>query len=296
MDAEEPDLEESLVDEEPEEQYLESPSGNRYQVGESLGEAERFNLYACPLAEGRCGMLKIASSAVHNAALDREAFVLRLMTDRAAEVEAKSRDKKRRFNYSSFFPELIESFIAPDQDDRRVNILGFPKEITVLSQLTPITALADVEKVRIDPRTAAWMLGKLLKVLSFAHDQGITNGLVIGNNVLIEREYHGVVLFDWTLATINNDSFAPPDLATVEMAEAAIMVIDALGGDLEKGYQLPPSDQLTDERFSQFLFSLARGGDLARTSEAHRRFYDLIWSLWPREFHPFTTLPLERRK
>ncbi len=269
---------------------IRSPIGDEYGVGKLLGKSGRFNLYECVPKNGQSAILKIAAETEHNGALDREAFVLSLMATGAAELEAKNTEEKR-LNYAYFFPELIESFIAENQDGRRINILGFPEEIKTLGQMTTISALTEIERVRVDPRTGAWILGKMLKVLKFNHEQGISNELIVGSNILIERDLHGLIVFDWTLISLYYDEGAvPPNLAREDLSHAGYAATVVLGGDPETG-ELPADEQLVDKRFEEFLRKLTCGG-LADAGQAHQDFYKLIWSLWPRQFHPFTTYNL----
>lgn len=269
--------------------YIVGSAGMKYGVGKLLGASERFNLYECVIG-GSCGILKIAKTSKDNESLDREALVLRLMTQRAEQIEVESPG----MNYTYFFPKLYDSFIAENQEGRRINILGFPGEVRLLDQLTPMSALHELERVRVDPKTSAWMLGKILKLLAFAHDQGISNRLVTGSNILIERNMHGVIVFDWMLANIHGENRTPQEVARGELSQVGREVTLLLGGDLDTG-KLPESDQLTDKQFEYFIHWLTLGG-MSDAAQAHREFYKLVWTLWPRQFHPFTTYKIDGEK
>lgn len=272
--------------------YITSPTG-RYGVGQMLGKSDRFTLYECVREACTPGILKIAENTNHNNSLDHEAFMLRLMSAKAAELEDQNLEETP-FNYANFFPVLIDSFIAENQEGRRINILGFPKPIETLGQLTPISALREIERVRVDPRTGAWILGKILKVLSFAHDQGISVGLVVGSNILIERNMHGLIIFDWTRSVTYHTYIVPQERVQSELSETGRIVTLALGGDPKTG-ELPHDDQLIEGRFKEFLHRLTCGG-MVSARRTHYDFYKLIWALWPREFHRFTTHDLEEAK
>lgn len=263
----------------------------RYQVVSRLGNASRYNLYHCLLPNGRYGVLQIAASTEYNDALDREALALRLMQAKAIEVESGNTGPKP-YNYQCFIPSVVETFICDGQQGRRIDILDFTETIDEgFNQLAPLCYIYDRERSRIDPRTAAWILGKTLKILAFAHAQGITNGLVTGSNILVEREQHGVVLFDWTLTEMYPTEVVPPAIASSEIADAARLAISALGGDLSDG-TLPESDQLPDDRFQRYVWNLAQGRS-SNAAAAHGQFYELIYGLWPRKFHPFTSYRLD---
>lgn len=264
-----------------------------YRVGKLLGSSsDRFNFYECePTSEkGRPCILKVAQTKEVNGLLDKETFLLQVMADYALSLESKNTGKKP-YNYGSFFPSPIGSFIPEGQDGRRVSVIGFPRDIEVLSQLVPVSALAQVDRVWVDPRTSAWIVGKLLKVVDFAHAQGISVGSVTSDNTVIERDLHGVIVFDWTRASHHGEGRVPASVAGKELSNVAEIGIAALGGDLATG-KLLPNEQLTDGRFEAFLRNMQLGY-VTHAGDAHRRFYELIWDMWPNAFHPFTTVPCE---
>lgn len=271
---------------------LKSPT-QEYGVGERLGGTDTFTLYACTLPNGASGILKIATAKEHNGSLDREAFVLQTLRERAALVEeraAKREPGKGEMGYRHFFPELIEGFIATDQDERYVLILGFSEIAKQLFDLAPLEHLISREHIRVDPKTSVWIMGKLLKLLDFAHRQGISV-TINGENILINRDQHKVVIFDWSQSTIV-DGTVSADIACEEISQAAREVITALGGDLETG-NLPVDDQLTDDWYQKLLWSLA-SGNINNASEAHTQFYKLVRPVWPSKFHPFTAYPVRK--
>lgn len=259
---------------------------NVYEIVKPLGQSPQFNLYECAFADGHPGIFKITSDVKHNDPLDREAFILRSMATRAAELDAQTTEKNL-FNYGAFFPELIDSFVAQDQEGRRANVMRFSGGIQKLEDLTALLGLCEIEQVRVDPRTGAWILGKLLKILSFAHRMGISNPRISSDNILIERELHGLILFDWSQAALHSEGVVPRFIASQELSLAGLVTLEILGGDPD-AETLPNDAQLQDNRFQDFIRKLANG-TMFDALRAHREFYDLIWTLWPRKFHPFTT-------
>lgn len=270
-------------------------NADSYVVGEKLGETEQFRMYKCELAKGKVGILKIATSIAFNGILDREAYILGMLRDEAIRYEKAFAEEnpgtKQVLNYQVCFPNLVESFIAEDQGGRRINILDFVLIDDDLSRWVPIAHIASRDHVRVDPRTSAWIIGKLLKLLAFAHDQGVSIGQLTGENILIERDQHFVAIFDWSQATPGVEPLSA-EITSKEVAQAATEVILALGGDPLTGI-LPKNEQLVDDRYATYLHQLSLGKK-SNAFSAHREFYKLIRSLWPREFHPFTTYNLER--
>ncbi|HEU5114525.1 MAG TPA: hypothetical protein VFT82_02035, partial [Candidatus Paceibacterota bacterium] len=240
-----------------------SPKGSEYGVGELLGETEEFRLYECVLPDGSPGILKIATTPGHNGVLDREAFILDILRKEAVAVEAEyarvKPDSKKKLNYAFNFPSLVESFISPEQEGRRVLIVHFHEISKELADLAPLGHLASREHVRVDARTSAWILGKLLKILVFAHSLGITFVTIDGDNILINREEHYVALFDWSKAIRTSRGQRPPSAATRgDIESVAREVVLALGGNPATA-TIPDDPDLPDE-YRDIVLSIANGG------------------------------------
>jgi len=268
---------------------------DKYTVGKLLGETDQFRIYQCQLPDGGVGILKIAVSPVQNGILDREAFILQTLRDEAlrCEEEYQGDNPGKVLNYAVQFPNLVESFVSPDQGDRRLNIMNFVNVSDDLGRLAPIEHIITRDRVRIDPRTSAWIMGKILKLLSFAHGQGISIGRVTAENILLERDAHYVAVFDWSQAILHASNEVPAEVASGEISQAAKAVISLLGGNPDTG-ELPPDDQLEDDRYARHLFALTQGEE-NDSWQAHEEFYKFIRNtLGWRGYHPFTTYSLER--
>lgn len=236
-------------------------------------------------------MLKIATGVGYNGHLDREAFLLTSMRERALRLEveyALARPGAGTLNYQIGFPELVETFLAPDQDNRRVLILGFDATNTI-GDLAPVQLILSRDRVRVDPKTSAWFLGKLLKIMAFAHSQTISIGDLTAENILIVREDHLVSVFDWTKAKLHNVEL-PKELVRGEIRAATRLAILLLGGNPDSG-EIPVNDQLADQTYQAFLTSLLSGA-YSNASMAHSAFYETVEALWGRKFHRYTTFPI----
>lgn len=262
-----------------------TPSGALYRITAALGETTRYNLYSCRFPTGETGWLKIAASPEFNAALDREALLLRTMSVKAEAIEKKVKPGEAPYNYQYFFPKLEESFEAEDQNRRRINILSCSDGI----QLADRVPLSKIEAVsRIDPKSAVWIFGKTLKTLGLAHDLDIANGFVSLSNVLVHTGEHAVIVFDWTQGSILVSPEAKKTAFGRDISGAALMTLQLLGTD-DSG-NIPESDQLPDNRFCDFLVQMAKTPS-NNANTAHRLFYKLTDELWPRAYHEFTTYP-----
>jgi hypothetical protein len=264
-----------------------------YEVGDQVAEAERYRLFLCQQKEtGRQCLLQIASGAEFNGDLDRAAFILgelkRLASELETEYAAVKKDPKEMLNYDLQFPELLDSFICPEQGDRRINILAF-KNVEEVSKMVPLINITEKDHLRVDLRTSAWIMGKLLKLLVFTHSNGILITSIDGNNILIEPDQHYVLIFDWSSAVTCTETVAVENQRQ-EIEAAAKAIIDVLGCNPETGI-LPDDGDAAFYPYGDFLSQLAQG-NMRSAKKAHTRFYELIDSLWERKFYPFTTKPL----
>lgn len=265
-----------------------------YQVLKKIGVSEDFTVYQCSLEDGRSALLKIASAIEYNSVLDREAFLLDFLRERAESVEKEFVEsglaKDTKLNNHFCFPEMVESFIAADQGNRRVNILGFFDIAEKLSDLVPLTHLRSRDKVLIDARTSVWILGKLLKFFVFTHNQGVAINNLSGGNILINRDHHFVAIFDWTEAEIFPADKISHEISSAEIKQVAEEVIHALGGISEDDYT-PREKEQPQVKYELFLARLLSGKH-SYAIRAHQEFYKLVDQLWPREFYPFTAHPV----
>jgi len=226
-----------------------------------------------------------------NGALSRTAFVLTELARLALQLEDEYAEKNpgKALGYQFGFPELVASFICPEQGHRQINVLAF-REIETVWQMKPLINIISKDQMRVDLRTSAWIMGKLLKLLDFVHSQDYAIKLVTTSNILIEPDQHYVMFFDWMDAEIFT-GVIPMEKRRSEIANVAKAVIRVLGGDLNKRI-IPNDGDGCFGQYADFLWRLARRGE-SRAEHAHRQFYDMIDEFWPREFYPFTVKPLE---
>lgn len=264
----------------------------RYQLGDQVATADKYRLYLCKQdGSEQQYLLQIAIEANHNGTLDRTAFFLRELKAEANRLEeeyAQIKTEANHFlNYDLGFPELIDSFVCTEQGGRRINILAF-RGITDVKRMVPISNIVSKDHRRVDLHTSAWIMGKALKLLAFAHGMNVAIGRMHGSNILIEPEEHYVVLFDWSDARSYPD--IPSDARRTDISQAAKAIITLVGGDITT--RRLPNDIPEELRpYTDMLFSLA-GGSKYDAKVAHQLFYELIDRLWERKFYPFTTQPL----
>jgi len=272
---------------------IRSPSGHIYVIGNELGHTEKFRFYQCTAESSPACILKIARQAIWNGLLDREAFILQLLAEGALELESeyeKVKENDKKLNYHFFFPKIIETFIAKEQENSRISIMSFAHLADNLSELTPLSHLISRENVYVDPRTSAWIMGKLLTLINFIQGEKILINDLSGDNIFINRREHYVTIFDWTGAALNIGGVSKYLIAD-RIAQIAKGTIRLLGGN-PTTKKLPESPQLIGNNYEAYLAELS-AGKISSAKEAHQRFYDLVLSAWPREFYQFTTIKKE---
>lgn len=268
-------------------------STHQYTVAERAGNASSYRLYLCAQEETkRQCLLQIAANASNNGALDRAAYILKELKKRSDELEEEYSQVKTNpdsfLNYDLGFPEILDSFICKEQGDRRINILAF-RSVDNPQNMLPLNIITDTYGLRVDLRTSAWIMGKTLKMLNFTHNSGVVVNLMTARNILVERDQHYVVIFDWSEAQMHQGKISHK-ARQKDISELARAIIRTLGGDFKKG-NIPNDGDESYEKYTEYLFNLADGRE-SDAKMAHKNFYELIDSFWKKEFYPFTTKPL----
>lgn len=266
-----------------------------YQVGNLVAETTERRRYLASLASVAgpvsTHLLEVATEVPHNGLLERSAFTLGRLAREAESLEAeyatKQTDPDRRLNLQLAFPELVDSFVPPDQGGRRINILQFGSAKNV-GMLVPLYNIVYRDGKRIDIQSSVWIMGKMLKFLAFAHDAGLAvNDLGLGN-ILLETERHIPVVVDFSTATLGPTRVVP-DIVKKEVKALAQSVLQVLGGSLHDGIPADRPDKFWAYR--DHVLQLARVGN-KDAFVAHTEFYAVVDQLWERKYHPFTTFPL----
>lgn len=265
----------------------------RYTLGTQVAETEKYRLYLCrEESTGQECLLQIATDNQHDGTLCRSAVRLEVLKRAAdaleAEYEKVRENPEMRLNYAIGFPELIDSFPCIPQGSRQINILAF-RNVEDVRHMVPLCNITVRDHLRVDFRTSAWIMGKLLKLLVFAHSQGIAVGRLDSANILIEPKQHYVLFFDWSEAFVYPET-VPTEIARQEIAQAANAVITVVGGNLETR-TFPDDGDTAQDRYTDFLLQLADGRQ-RDAQQAHTEFYKLVDELWKREYYEFTTLPV----
>jgi len=268
--------------------------GTGYQIKELLGRNDHFNFYKVISDKypDKSFILKISTKKEYNLLLEREAFLLIEMSETADSLDVfyEQEHPGSKLNYQLGFPKLIDNFVSDDQDNRRILIL-FLGINPNLSEVVPISLIRTIDKVRVDPKTSVWILGKLLKIISFAHDSYLKVGNLDGENIFIEKNNHLVTIFDWSNAMMKPE-ILPKSLVLDEVRCAVKAIVTLLGGDPETGI-IPDHEQLSGSgvKYQELLVYLLTE-DFKSTYDVHHYFYETVEEIWGRKYHPYTTIPM----
>lgn len=261
-----------------------------YNVTSDLGATDHYSLYACSCEGfGNTLILKIAKQKKHNGIIDREAMILKSMyleselTQKEFQKIPGNEDKYLNYHYT--FPNLIETFISKENDNRRISILDFSPICNELNELVPSSHIINRDNAHVDPRTSAWILGKSLKALAFAHNQNISLGDISLDKLLINKKEHYIAFFDWTAA---KKSPVPlkKEVIRREISQIGQLVGILLGTD--QSWSIPKHIQLEDSRYEDMLKKLCTM-KFSDANKAHTSFYELVYDLWSRKFHVYDT-------
>lgn len=259
----------------------------KYDVVAKVAESSLYRIYTCKDAANREYLLQIAANVENNGDLDRAAYILKrlLQASNSFELEYAKQHPDKQLNYDRLFPKISNSFISSDQGNRQINILAL-KDIDDINLMLPLSNLRTRDKLRISLETSGWVMGRLLKLISFAHSQKISIRNLTGSNTLIVPEHHYVVAFDWTSAQFFKDN-VPEEICKDDISNAAKAMFEAIGGDSVAG--IYPYEE--GNRYVKFLWKLACRNE-SDALKAHEQFYEIVYELYGQKFYPAKMIPL----
>lgn len=260
----------------------------KYSVDKKVAESDVFSVYVCKdIDTEEPFLLQIATETEHNGNLDRAAFVLKEMkaTSDYYEEEFSKTVPNVKLNYDRLFPKVMESFISEEQGGRRINILAL-KDISDINQLIPLSSLRIKDHLRISLETSGWIMGRLLKLISFIHPQGISLRQLDGNNMLIDPRQHFLIVLDWSFALIHPNE-VPYQYRFADISNAAKAVFLAIGGDSDFGRY--PYDQ--EHEYPKMLWQLIYQND-ADAQKTHDEYYNVVHRLFGTDFIPSKIMPI----
>lgn len=240
-----------------------------YTVGDEIAKNDIYRLFKGAYDNTEV----IIQEAIDYDKVMRNGYILNKLKNYSDEIE---KHENGPFNYNFGFPNLIESI---NQNNNLYNIISF-NGIRDISSVFPILRIWK-NSLCVDLRTSAWMLGKLLKMVSFAHDNDIIINKINGNNILIYPGYddnpnHYIIVFDWSECIIG----ATPLGIRNDIKLSAKLIAKAIGETNDvRPIEMPYVD---------IVKSLSDNG-MSDAHKAYSMFYDVVDSIWEKELYQFTT-------
>ena len=147
------------------------------------------------LVVGDVADLHLATSTVDGVQKDYVLKVSRVVGgDKLLETEQKHLAKlltaAATGTYSHYLPLLVESFLAKDKIQKRVNVFPADSGFYTLEQV-------HAKHPELDGRHLAWIFKRLLTVLGFAKQQGVVHGAVLPAHIRLDAKNHGLQLVGW---------------------------------------------------------------------------------------------------
>lgn len=100
--------------------------------------------------------------------------------------------------YSQYLPMLIAEYKLRITKEKVLTMPDYGDEFISLVELRD-------QYNSIDPRHIVWIFKRLLTVLGFVHNLGVTHGAVLPEHALIRKRDHALILIDWSYAVKGSD-------------------------------------------------------------------------------------------
>lgn len=149
-------------------------------------------------------LLKVAKNPSFNNLIAQEAKVVKHLLSQAETYDV----------LSPYLPSYIETFGYKSPVSRQRSQASVYKRIPRLFTLEQVKKYYEGTQ-SIDARDIAWIFRRLLYSLSLVHYNGVVHGAILPPHVLIQPDQHGVVLCDWTNASMLGDKDEYPPIRTI---------------------------------------------------------------------------------
>lgn len=257
-----------------------------------LARGGSINYHLCEDEKEQWLILAIAKELELNVMIDRLGYIIQRLDESSQKferlyAEQNGGGKDAKLHYDWLYPHMRESFKIPEQGNRRAMIIEFLD--VDASKLMPLSRIMH-DKQRVDLKTNAWMMGRMLKLLGFLHDSGLFTTIRMDNFVIAPERHHLVLL------NFQEAQFFPEVSEAqrcVNIKQAAECAMQLLGAEYRDGSWIYPYGlEEGEEAYLELLQSMFQGV-FTDAFLAHKKFYVTVHGLWGRKYHPFTTY--ERR-
>ena len=247
-------------------------------------EARKIRIYrAISATDGKIKLLKVPFNKLDNNLIQNEANFLRFLAEQSDDFERKNKELGNDYelHYDWLFPVLEESFlVGPDQGGRQMNLLSI-RDADV-KDFVPLAKMFD--DYRVDARTSAWMLGRMLKLQTFI-EQCRASFCAHRDYIVFEPKEHRLVYLNWIDASINPRTLGD-NVASLAESVACFTCWTNWYSE-EEGLEYDP-DRFENEKKQLKCYNFLAEYPELDAVEAHRMLYETLDSVWGRSYHPFT--------
>ena len=263
---------------------INDPNGNEgicISPRDLLAETDNYKLYLGRGENSADALLcRIVKSKAQNGIMYAEKKLLDELSELSQNLEqeriSKQGDDGRKIHYDWLFPVCEQSFSCDATDNRRINT--FSVLDASWDKFVPFLKLKNDTKV--DAKSAAWVLGRFLKLQAFLDESENCRSLDFNPDmVLIAPKQHRVVYVGWfdELLHGGDRSYSHCDLISKLNIDR---MFDATLSWVEK------NDTEGEDEFMSWLKRFT--GYFNNGLEAHVAYYEFLDALWGKGYHPFT--------
>lgn len=246
-----------------------------YSVHNIVAKSDKSSIFLCKDKSENEFLYQVPTEKSSDSA-EKNVFILDKLNQNAAIVQAST---DAVLNYDLGFPKIVDKFDLETTSSYVIKFNG----IDVVGTVVPLIKMLKSD-LRVDLQTSAWIMGKLLKTMSFAHQNGIEVVDFSANNVLIQPDKHYVIVFDWSKSEFQEITQI---VAKREIKKVANLILKILG-NLESAKESEVNSYYID-----YIEKLADRGETSAV-KAHADFYSVVDKLcsmpdstWKHEFHKF---------
>lgn len=246
-----------------------------------LAETDSYKLY---LGRGENTAEAMLCRVVKDKALNGKMFaeyrllgkLKELSDDLETERIARQGDDGRKIHYDWLFPVCEQSFSATELDCRRVNVFRILD--ASMDDFIPFAKLR--ASVKVDAKSAAWVLGRFLKLQAFLDESKSCHCFDFNPDmVLVAPKTHRVVYLGWFDELVRGGDRSAGRSELISRLNINRM-FDAINSWVEKNDE-PGEDEFLNwlnESLDRFMSGF----------EAHVAYYNFLDELWGCGYHPFT--------
>lgn len=242
-------------------------------VEKLIGESSKFRVYLGHIRDQQV-VVKVAKTFKDNDVLVKDARTFNTLRTFDLHLQDMSeRLHQNTVDYNLLFANLVSSFMAESQGDRRINVYTTPG--LNFDSAMPLAKLST--QFEIDARTSVWIIGRLFKFYGMFELLKIARNLDACNYPVFSE----------------HDYFIGPEIHRLVYYNFSDEIYDVYATEIVKhiaSYMLKWTvfdDTSENQRYQSLLEDFSMHGR-ETAAKAHEDLYDLIRELWGIHYYPFT--------